>query len=201
MSRSEDRIAKLSPDRGRLAPRAIAHVVRRTARFPELVRWYETVLGAHVVHADAQLAFLTYDEEHHRIAIAHLPGIPDPPPLAAGTDHVAFAHRDFGDLLQTYARLRDEGIVPYWCINHGPSTSLYYKDPDGSRIELQAENFESLEACMRWMESDEFAANPLGVIFDPDELLARYRSGEAVEKLAERPPLPEGKTPADMFRF
>jgi catechol 2,3-dioxygenase-like lactoylglutathione lyase family enzyme len=201
MSADEDRIAKLDPARGRLAPRAIAHVVRRTARFPELVRWYETVLGAHVVHADAQLAFLTYDEEHHRIAIAHLPGIPDQPPLAAGTDHVAFAHRDFGDLLQTYVRLRDEGIVPYWCINHGPSTSLYYKDPDGNRVELHVDNFPSADECNAWMRSGAFAANPLGIVFDPEELLARYRAGEAVEKLAVRPPLPEGKTPADMFRF
>jgi hypothetical protein len=68
-------------------------------------------------------------------------------------------------------------------------------------VELQAENFASLEACMRWMESADFAANPLGVIFDPDELLARYRAGESLEKLVRRPPLPEGTTPAQMFRF
>jgi catechol 2,3-dioxygenase-like lactoylglutathione lyase family enzyme len=197
----EDRAAKLSPARGRLAPIKIAHIVRRTARFPELCAWYEKVLGAHVVHADEHLAFLSYDDEHHRIAIAHLPGIPEQPPLCAGTDHVAFGFADLGDLLYTYARLAKEGITPYWCINHGPTTSMYYKDPDGSRVELQAENFESLEACMRWMESDDFAANPLGVIFDPDELLARYRAGEPIERLVRRPPLPEGTTPAQMFRF
>jgi catechol-2,3-dioxygenase len=75
------RAAKLDPARGRLAPSKIAHVVRRTARYQELRAWYETVLGARVVHADAQLAFLSYDDEHHRIAIANLPGIPEQPPL------------------------------------------------------------------------------------------------------------------------
>ena len=197
----DDRNARLDSARGRIAPRQIAHLVRRTARYAELVHWYETVLGAHVVHADERLTFMSYDDEHHRIAIAHLPGLPEQPPLAAGTDHIAFAHRDFGDLLQTYARLRDEGILPYWCINHGPSTSLYYKDPDGNRVELHVDNFPTADECNRWMRSGEFAANPLGVIFDPEELLARYRAGEAIEKLALRPPLPEGKTPADMFRF
>jgi catechol 2,3-dioxygenase-like lactoylglutathione lyase family enzyme len=197
----EDRSAKLSPERGRLAPIKISHLVRRTSRYRELIAWYETVLGAHVVHADEHLAFLSYDDEHHRIAIANMPGLPEQPPLCAGTDHVAFGFADLGDLLQTYARLAGEGITPYWCINHGPTHSLYYKDPDGSRVELQAENFETLEECMRWMESADFAANPLGVIFDPEELLARYRSGEPLEKLAIRPPLPEGTTPAQMFRF
>jgi catechol 2,3-dioxygenase-like lactoylglutathione lyase family enzyme len=195
------REAKLDPARGRLAPCKISHVVRRTARYAELLAWYQSVLGLRVVSGDERLTFLSYDDEHHRLAIANMPGLPDQPPLCAGVDHVAFGFADLGDLLQTYARLAREGITPYWCINHGPTTSLYYKDPDGSRVELQAENFESLAACMRWMESEEFAANPLGVIFDPEELLARYRAGEPLEKLAARPPLPEGATPAQMFRF
>jgi catechol 2,3-dioxygenase-like lactoylglutathione lyase family enzyme len=78
-------------------PRQLAHVVRRTSRFDELVRWYCTVLGAEVVHGDA--------------------------------------------------------------------------------------------------------ANPIGVVFDPAELLARYRAGEALPTLTARPPLPEGSHPFDMVRF
>jgi catechol-2,3-dioxygenase len=182
-------------------PIRFAHVVFRTARFDEMRRWYETVLGAHVVHANPMLAFLTYDDEHHRIALVHTPGAPDRAGDAAGVEHFAYTYASLGDLVATYDRLKAAGITPYWTINHGPTTSMYYKDPDGSRVELQAENFESLEACMRWMESDDFAANPLGVIFDPDELLARYRAGEPLERLVRRPPLPEGTTPAQMFRF
>jgi hypothetical protein len=45
------------------------------------------------------LAFMTYDDEHHRIAIAALPGLEEQPPLAVGTEHVAFTHADLGDLL------------------------------------------------------------------------------------------------------
>ena len=197
---AEDRRAKLSPTRGRIAPAKLAHIVRRTARFEEMIAWYETVLAARVVHGDDMLAFLTYDDEHHRIAIARIPGIEDGPQMAAGTDHVAFTHADLGDLLNTWARLKGEGIEPYWCLNHGPTTSMYYKDPDGNKVELQIDNFDTDEAN-RWMGSGEFAQNPIGIIFEPEELLARYRGGEPLETLLRRPPLPEGASPFDMLRF
>ena len=197
---AEDRRAKLSPTRGRIAPAKLAHIVRRTARFEEMIAWYETVLAARVVHGDDMLAFLTYDDEHHRIAIARIPGIEDGPQMAAGTDHVAFTHADLGDLLNTWARLKAEGIEPYWCLNHGPTTSMYFKDPDGNKVELQIDNFDTDEAN-RWMGSGEFAQNPIGIIFEPEELLARYRGGEPLETLLRRPPLPEGASPFDMLRF
>jgi catechol-2,3-dioxygenase len=201
MSHEEDRSAKLSDARGRVPPVKLAHFVRRTSRFEAMLDWYQNVLGATVVHSDGVVAFLTYDEEHHRIAIANLPGLEDQPPMAAGTDHIAFGHADLGDLLYTYARLKADGIEPYWSINHGPTTSLYYKDPDGNRVELQAENFATAEECNRWMRSGAFQSNPIGVVVDPDDLLARYEAGEPIDKLVERPPLPEGKGPFDMLRF
>ena len=201
MSGDQDRVAKLADSRGRVAPVQLAHIVRRTSRFDAMLAWYQTVLGADVVHSDGMLAFLTYDSEHHRIAIANIPGLEDQPPMAAGTDHVAFTFADLGDLLYTYARLKGEGIEPYWCINHGPTTSMYYKDPDGNRVELQIDNYPTAEEANRWMRSGEFAANPIGVVFEPDALLARYRAGEPLETLTARPPLPEGTSPFDMLRF
>ena len=201
MSTAEDRNAKLAPNRGRIAPVKLAHIVRRTTRLDEMLRWYETVLAAEVVHSDGVLAFLTYDDEHHRIAIAQVPGLQEQSPVAVGTDHVAFTHADLGDLLSTYARLRREGIEPYWCINHGPTTSMYYKDPDGNRIELQVDNFPTAEETNRWIRSGDFAGNPIGVVFDPEDLLARYRAGEPMAQLTARAALPEGATPFDMLRF
>jgi catechol-2,3-dioxygenase len=197
----EDRATKLASARGRVKPTQLAHVVRRTSRFAAMVDWYRAVLGAEVVHSDDMLAFLSYDDEHHRIAIAQLPGLEDQPTLAAGTDHIAFTFADLGDLLQTYLRLRDVGIEPFWCINHGPTTSMYYKDPDANKVELQVDNFPTADETNRWMRSGEFAVNPIGVVFDPDALVARYRSGEPLATLVVRPPLPAGATPFDMLRF
>jgi catechol-2,3-dioxygenase len=200
MSNQADRSAKLA-ERGRVAPIKMAHVVRRTSRLDEMVAWYETVLAAETVHRDGMLAFLTYDDEHHRIALAGIPGLEEQSPLAAGTDHVAFSYADLGDLLYTYARLKRAGIEPYWCINHGPTTSLYYKDPDGNRIELQVDNFADAEEAARWMRSGAFAANPIGVVFDADALVARYEAGEPIEQLTAQPPLPAGVSPFDMLRI
>jgi catechol-2,3-dioxygenase len=201
MNAATERHAHLAAERGTLKPQKLAHVVRRTARFAELVEWYCTVLGAEVVQSDGMLAFLTYDDEHHRIAIAGIPGLAEQPPMAAGTDHVAFTYGDLGDLLQTYRRLKARGIEPYWCINHGPTISLYYKDPDGSRVELQVDTMPSGAAIDAWMRSGEFAANPIGVVFEPEALIARYEAGEPLDTLTARPPLPDGVGPFDMLRF
>src|SRR5262249_39058829 len=105
MSIQTDRRNRLARERGIVKPQKLAHVVRRTTRFDELVKWYCAVLGAEVVHSDGMLAFLTYDDEHHRIAIATIPGLEEKPPMAAGTDHIAFTYGDLGDLLYTYRRL------------------------------------------------------------------------------------------------
>jgi catechol-2,3-dioxygenase len=201
MTTADERTAKLAPGRGRIPPVKLAHVVRRTARFDEMVAWYRTVFGAEIAHADTTLAFLSYDDEHHRFAIANLPGLEERPAFAAGTDHIAFTYADLGDLLYTYARLARDGIVPFWCVNHGPTTSMYYKDPDGNRVELQVDNFATADECNQWMRSGEFAANPIGVVFDPEELVARYRAGEPLADLVVRPPLPAGATPFDMLRL
>ena len=75
------------------------------------------------------------------------------------------------------------------------------RQSDVNRVELQVDNFPTADECNRWMRSGEFAANPIGVVFDPEELLGRYRSGEATARLVARPPLPEGTSPFEMLRF
>jgi hypothetical protein len=46
----------------RIRPSRFVHVVYRTCRFDEMVRWYQTVFDVRVQHRDPALAFLTYDE-------------------------------------------------------------------------------------------------------------------------------------------
>jgi catechol-2,3-dioxygenase len=131
------------------------------------------------------ISFLTYDDEHHRIAIAHLPGLPDAP-MAAGVDHIAFTFASLDDLLHTYRRLRATGITPYWCINHGPTTSLYYRDPNGVQVELQVDNFDDVETLSGWMRSSAFARNPIGVDFDPEVLCQRFDRGDPLAELVQQ---------------
>jgi catechol-2,3-dioxygenase len=192
----------LESDTKPISPAKFAHVVRRTTpeRYKEVVDWYLTVLGAQVVHGDDFGTFMTYDDEHHRVAIVAVPGLPEALPLAVGTDHIAFTYGDIADLMSTYERLKGEGITPVWCINHGPTVSMYYADPDGSRIELQIDVFECVTAAKDWMAESDFAENPIGIVFDPDEMLAKFKAGVPFDELVERRRLREGESPLEHLR-
>jgi catechol 2,3-dioxygenase-like lactoylglutathione lyase family enzyme len=79
------------------------------------------------------------------------------------------------------------GINPVYSINHGPTTSLYYADPDQNQLEFQVENFDTVEESGKFFFSAAFAENPIGVEFDPDDLLRRLRTGEPEGELKRRP--------------
>ena len=187
-------------ERGRIAPAKLAHFVRKTSQREKMSAWYKTVLEAEVILENENFSFLTYDEEHHRVAILAIPGLEPAPENAAGTDHIAFTYADLSDLLATYQRLKAAGITPYWSINHGPTTSMYYRDPDGNAVELQIDNFSSAQETADWMASGEFDRNPVGIVFDPDELSEQFNAGVPVSELTRRPPLPEGMSRFDMVR-
>lgn len=178
-------------------PVKFAHVVYQTRRYDEMIAWYETVFEAQVVHRDPALAFLTYDEEHHRFAFANLallnPGSGDARGQI-GVNHVAYTYAAAGDLLSNYERLKASGILPYWPIHHGPTLSLYYADPDGNRMEFQVDAC-SVEAANAYMRSDAFAANPIGVTVDPEDLLARWKTGEPEASLLAMPVGPPSAIP------
>jgi len=152
-----------------------------------MVDWYKTVLKAKPAFENELLSFLSYDEEHHRVALLNVPNLADPPDGICGVHHNAFTYASLTDLMSTYERLRDLGIKPVFVINHGPTTSLYYSDPDGNQVELQVDNYESLQDATAFFYSPAFAENPIGVEFDPDELLRKLRSGEPETKLKQRP--------------
>jgi catechol-2,3-dioxygenase len=171
------------------SPAKFAHVVYQTKRLGEMVDWYQTVLGCHIVYRNDFLAFLTYDDEHHRVALLAMPDIDGDGVnhKAVGVNHVAYTFDGLGSLLDLYVDMRDRDILPFWCTNHGPTTSIYYRDPDGNQLEMQVDNFPTVEEATRWMAGPKFAENPIGVDFDPDELLAKYRAGVPVEQLLVRP--------------
>ena len=173
--------------RGKIAPARFAHVVYRTSRYAEMVAWHSTALEAEVMAASPMLTFLTFDAEHHRVAIVNAPRAEDRPAAAAGVDHCAYAYASLDDLFATYERLAAQGIEPYWCVNHGISLSLYYRDPDGNQVELQVDAFDSSEATNAWLAQGEFDANPIGVKFDPRALIERHRNGEERASLVRRP--------------
>jgi catechol-2,3-dioxygenase len=172
---------------GRAAPPAkLAHVVLRSRRYRDAVAWWSTVLTARVVFSNDFVTFMTYDDEHHRLALINAGTDAADPSPGVGMDHVAFTYPSLGDLLAAYVRLRDAGIGPVWTINHGATTSLYYRDPDGLQAELQIDNFADEAGLQAWFATGAFAANPIGVEFDPEILLRKYEAGVPEDELIKQ---------------
>lgn len=169
-----------------LSPTSLAHVVFRTANLNTMVNFWTLFLGATVTHKNDALAFLRYDEEHHRIAIIAVPETLPRAGTTAGLHHIAFGFDNLGDLIQAFNQRKAHGILPTWCVNHGPTTSIYYEDPDGNLIETQVDNFDTLEDANAFMMSDLFAENPIGTDFDPEELERNMQNGVDERKLKMR---------------
>jgi len=176
-----------------IAPSKFAHVVYKTHKFDEMVDWYLKVFNARIQHRDDRLAFLTYDEEHHRFAFLNLgPASGERPRREddAGVHHVAYTWKNLGELVHTYKRLKALGITPARPIRHGLTLSLYYHDPDMNMMEFQIDLMEP-DAANAFMGGAAFAANPIGEKFNPDELAARFDAGEAVDDIIFRSDQPE----------
>ena len=179
----ESNRSELLADKG-IQPSQLAHIVLRTPQFAQMRAFYLKLLNAHVAWESDFACFMSYDEEHHRIVIMNMPHLAPVGTQAAGLEHFAFTYRKLGALLANYARLREEGIHPVWCVNHGFTTSIYYADPDGNMIETQFDNMTADEANC-FMRAEYFAKNPVGVDFDPEVLLERYRNGDPISELVE----------------
>ena len=169
------------------SPIKLAHIVYRTSRFDQMIAWYKTALNATAAFANDEIAFLAYDDEHHRVAFIRVPGLGEQPAGIAGLHHVAFTFDSLDTLLGNYQRLREVGIEPAWPVNHGPTTSLYYSDPDGNQVEFQVDNYDSVEEAGEYFFTQDFATNTIGVDFDADALHERLKAGEDERALKLRP--------------
>jgi len=66
-------------------------------------------------------------------------------------DHIAFTYKSLTQLAQLYVSLRDRQngpLKPIWSINYGLTTSLYYRDPQGNKIGIQVDNFDTMELSL-----------------------------------------------------
>ena len=173
---------------GIVSPVRLAHVVFKTSHMKAMLAWYRTVLNGTIAYEDDGIAFLAYDDEHHRIAFIQIPELSKAPPAHQGLHHVAFTYAALGQLLDNHERLSELGIDPQWSVNHGPTTSMYYADPDGNNLEFQVDNYDTVEESGKFFFTEAFSTNPIGVDFDPVEMRNKLRAGEPEDKLKQRPP-------------
>jgi catechol-2,3-dioxygenase len=149
-----------------------------------MISWWCTFLGGDVRMKTDYMAFLKFDEEHHRLAIIGLPHFSDTIQDAVGVDHFAFNFANLDDLFGKYDEMCAIGSPPYWTINHGMTLSAYYKDPDGNQVETQVDTMTAEQADV-FMRSPEFHSNPIGTNVDFPRLIAKYRAGTSAESILD----------------
>jgi len=137
------------------------------------------------------MAFLTYDDEHHRLAFIDLAIVqPDADESEKqgliGVEHIAYAYQSLEELFKNYVRLKSKDILPYWCIHHGLTISMYYTDPDGNQLEFQVDCFESTEESNAYICGPSFGVNPVGVEFDPEDWLRLVHAGASLSDFLVR---------------
>lgn len=169
-----------------IIPPKFHHATFLTLKLHEMVAWYEAVAGLVPVHYTDGAAWLTNDEANHRIALIAHPAVNKPidKPTSAGLHHTAFEYRDFDQWLDNYQRLKSAEIVPFMCLDHGITLSMYYADPEGNGVEIQVDVFGDWAQSTEWMwASREFAENNIGEFFDPDKLVDARAKGLSMEKI------------------
>jgi catechol-2,3-dioxygenase len=172
-----------------------------------MLDWYRQVLGMTLNHRTPSLggarrtpwssaAFVSNDEVNHRVAFFERSraDISDGP-REESLQHIAFAYQSLDDLLGTYARLKELGIMPMMAADQGVHMVLYYLDPDQNRVELNASNFADEWTATEHIKSTESTFAP----FDPEKLLAARMAGASAWELHQRALTGEfapGKRPA-----
>jgi len=175
----------------RVSPRKLAHIVYRTYQFDEMIEWYQYVFDAQVQYQNPALAFLTWDDEHHRFALVNLDVLqPDDSESGrqglVGVDHVAYSYDSLDDLFENYQQLNEKDIEPYWCVHHGMTVSMYYADPDGNQMEFQVDAFDTGKEAQEFMRGPVNAENPVGVEYDPEDWLAQAKTGKPLSDFLVR---------------
>jgi len=175
------------------SPREMHHVhIFTDERYEEMIAFYKMLFNAEVVAVhdhNISLTFLSYDDHDHRLVLIKQKGWGTKPQRPVGISHIAFAYASLGELVYIYKRLKKAGHpAPHWTVNHGNSTSFYYRDPDGNEVETMMDNFSAQDTqdYKRYYQfSEEFGEMSEGN-FDPDKMVALYESGTPDKVLLDR---------------
>jgi catechol-2,3-dioxygenase len=85
-------------------------------------------------HGKVALVFLTRDpRDHHQIVLAS--GRPDSLPFNP-INQISFRVQDFAGLRELHRAIQSEPVSEISPVSHGNALSVYFKDPEGNRIEL-----------------------------------------------------------------
>ena len=118
----------------------VGHLVLSVKDVERSKKFFQEVLGFPVVATNQRgMVFFSTDrkDNHHMLAI--LPakeGADMPARNQVGMDHVSFELGSFAELQDAWRHLKEHGVEIDHTVFHGVSKSVYFFDPDGTRLEL-----------------------------------------------------------------
>jgi len=121
-------------------PKRVGHLVLNVKNVQKSTQFYTEVLGFQVALQKKDATFLTCGKIHHDLALFQ--ASPMAPPVSKGglgLNHMALQVEDFDMLTKYYHVLKDRELIDR-TTDHGMTSSIYLKDPDGNGIELFCNN-------------------------------------------------------------
>ena len=173
----------------------IGEVILRTGRYGQMKQWYRKVLAAepYFEHVPVEtpeaegsaskqrwatqfrLCFfrLVLDHPYQQVVgIFDVPGTEGSAPSRAGLHHIQLGDRSPVIMARRHTKLKALGIVPFRAVDHGPTTSFYYMDPDENMVEIAAPNFADVANFLSAVQAPDYINNPFGHPVNPDEMAA-----------------------------
>lgn len=117
---------------------AFSHVGFYVRDLERMAAFYTRVLGLVITDrgdlGHVQLVFLSRDpQEHHQVVLAS--GKPDDATFNT-INQLSFRVPDLATLRRVHARLACEAVTEVLPAMHGNAVSVYFRDPEGNRVEL-----------------------------------------------------------------
>ena len=121
----------------------LGHVQLRVADLERSKAFYRDVLGFRLAEQDPEHGdlFMTLGEDFHTLDLAQHPS-PETgrgPSRPLGVAHIAFQVPSYEALREAYRTLLEHGVEIDRAVDHVNQRSIYFRDPDGNRLEIYYE--------------------------------------------------------------
>ena len=131
--------------------RKLGHVVLNVRDAAESRDFYTRTLGLRISHEDLKqgAVFPEFGREHHELALFQMATGEPPEASQPGLHHMAWQLGSFEELQAAYRDLKAMGVAVESTIEHNVTRSVYFRDPDGNRVELYCDMVENGFESMR----------------------------------------------------
>jgi len=129
----------------------LGHVVLNVRDAAKSKEFYTRTLGLRVAHEDLKrgTVFLSFGRTHHDLALFQMATGEPPDAAQPGLHHMAWQLETFEELQAAHRELLAIGVPVESTVEHNVTRSVYFRDPDGNRVELFCDMVEDGFETMR----------------------------------------------------